>query len=90
MLKFSGFFLVPQSSTKFSPAPVLRRALLGTTNGLSAKRMTDDKLKDIDMTYWTETAKLSIMIYIQIQRAKQDPDFKTFLINNRPAILEDT
>ena len=30
MLKFSEFFPVPQNSTKFSPAPVPRRALLAT------------------------------------------------------------
>ena len=68
----------------------LAQGLLGSTTGLHAKRKTDEKLTDIDMTYWTETAKLSIMMYIQIQRTKQDHDFRTFLLNNRQSILEDT
>ena len=52
--------------------------------------MTDEGLTDVDMTHWTETAKLSSMMYIQLHRTKQDHDFRTLLLNNRQSILEDT
>ena len=68
----------------------LAQRLLGTTNGLEAKQITDQGLRHTDMTYWTETAKLSIMVYIKLQRSRQDQDFKTFLMNNEHSIMENT